>query len=225
MNIEIANRLVELRKKNGYSQEELAEKLGLSRQAVSKWERAESSPDTDNLICLAKLYDISLDDLLNTDQNIEEIRQEVIDKEESKKKYSHSCPKPEDEKRYKTFNYVEHIVVSSAFIIATIVYLLVSSFNPDQWGKLFIVFLIPIILGSIVSCIKKRRFRPFAYPILAVLVFLYVGLYFGIWHPTWIVFVSIPVFYIVFEPFDKLIANKRGEPEDPDDTDSDDEEK
>ena len=65
MNIETANRLYELRKKNGYSQEELAAKLGLSRQAVSKWERAEASPDTDNLVELAKLYGISLDELLD----------------------------------------------------------------------------------------------------------------------------------------------------------------
>ena len=64
MTIEIADRLVKLRKKYGYSQEELADKLGLSRQAVSKWERAEASPDTDNLICLAKLYGVSLDELL-----------------------------------------------------------------------------------------------------------------------------------------------------------------
>ena len=61
MNIEIANRLQTLRKEKGYSQEQLALELGISRQAVSKWERAESSPDTDNLICLAKLYNVSLD--------------------------------------------------------------------------------------------------------------------------------------------------------------------
>jgi len=81
MNIEIANRLVELRKKSGFSQEQLADKLGLSRQAVSKWERAEASPDTDNLICLAKLYGVSLDDLLNTDQPVEEIVQEIKEQE------------------------------------------------------------------------------------------------------------------------------------------------
>jgi len=68
MNIEIANRLVQMRKEKGYSQEALAEQLGISRQAVSKWERAESSPDTSNLITLAKLYQVSLDELLDTDQ-------------------------------------------------------------------------------------------------------------------------------------------------------------
>lgn len=64
MNIEIANRLQALRKQKNLSQEELAEKIGVTRQAVSKWERAEASPDTENLILLAKLYDISLDELL-----------------------------------------------------------------------------------------------------------------------------------------------------------------
>lgn len=64
MNLQIANRLLQLRKERGLSQEELADQLGISRQAVSKWERAEASPDTDNLICLAKLYNVSLDYLL-----------------------------------------------------------------------------------------------------------------------------------------------------------------
>ena len=79
MNIEIANRLVELRKKHNLSQEQLAEKLGLSRQAVSKWERAEASPDTSNLILLARLYNISLDELLDTDATSDELKQEVED--------------------------------------------------------------------------------------------------------------------------------------------------
>lgn len=64
MNIETANRLLQYRKQAGLSQEELAEKIGVSRQAVSKWERSEASPDTDNLVMLAELYGISLDDML-----------------------------------------------------------------------------------------------------------------------------------------------------------------
>jgi transcriptional regulator with XRE-family HTH domain len=72
MNVDIASRLVALRKKYGYSQESLAEQLGISRQAISKWERAEASPDTDNLITLANLYGLSLDDLLNTGKGLPE---------------------------------------------------------------------------------------------------------------------------------------------------------
>ena len=83
MTIEIADRLIKLRKKYGYSQEELADKLGLSRQAVSKWERAEASPDTDNLICLAKLYGVSLDELLATDEDVDTIVEEQVKKDET----------------------------------------------------------------------------------------------------------------------------------------------
>ncbi len=72
MNVEIAERLAARRKQAGLSQEALAEKLGVSRQAVSKWERSESSPDTDNLIALAKLYGVSLDELLYVDESIED---------------------------------------------------------------------------------------------------------------------------------------------------------
>ncbi|MGI6270681.1 MAG: helix-turn-helix domain-containing protein [Candidatus Howiella sp.] len=64
MNIETANRLYALRKKSGLSQEALAERIGVSRQAVSKWERAEASPDTDNLVLLAQVYGVSLDEML-----------------------------------------------------------------------------------------------------------------------------------------------------------------
>lgn len=64
MNLAMAQRLVDRRKAAGLSQEALAAQLGVSRQAVGKWERSESSPDTDNLIALAALYGVSLDELL-----------------------------------------------------------------------------------------------------------------------------------------------------------------
>ena len=241
MNIEIANRLVELRKKSGLSQEELADKLGLSRQAVSKWERAESSPDTDNLICLAKLYNVSLDDLLNTDQSVEEIREEVKDKKASedefdemlektienkikdkiKNKYANLSEK--DQKRAKTFDIVDGIITGALFLIATIVYIAVSCYHPEQWGKLWIVYLVPMVLSSILTCFKKRRITPFLYPVAATVVYLICGLYFNFWHPSWLVFVTIPVFYTIFGPIDKLIADHRHEPVDPEDEDDEDE--
>ena len=71
MNIETANRLLQYRKKMNLSQEELAARIGVSRQAVSKWERAEASPDTDNLILLADIYGVSLDELLKGEKETE----------------------------------------------------------------------------------------------------------------------------------------------------------
>lgn len=50
----------------------LAEQLGLSRQAVSKWGRAESAPDMGNLIALADLYEVTLDELLRVSPEVEE---------------------------------------------------------------------------------------------------------------------------------------------------------
>ena len=64
MDVQIASRLANRRREAGLSQEALAAKLGVSRQAVSKWERSEASPDTDNLIALAALYGVTLDKLL-----------------------------------------------------------------------------------------------------------------------------------------------------------------
>ena len=64
MNLEFANRLIALRKGCGLSQEELAQRIGVSRQAVSKWERGEASPDTYNLVELSKVFNVTLDELV-----------------------------------------------------------------------------------------------------------------------------------------------------------------
>ena len=60
----LGERIASLRKKAGLTQEELAEKLGISPQAVSKWENGTSDPSTSNLFALAKLYGISVEELL-----------------------------------------------------------------------------------------------------------------------------------------------------------------
>lgn len=70
----IADKIIENRKKNGWSQEELAEKLGVSRQSVSKWESAQSIPDMKKILLLSETFGVSTDYLLRDE--IEE-RQEM----------------------------------------------------------------------------------------------------------------------------------------------------
>lgn len=59
--------LVMLRKLNGYSQEHIAEKIGISRQAYAKWETGATIPDVDKAAILAKVYGVTVDGLLRTE--------------------------------------------------------------------------------------------------------------------------------------------------------------
>lgn len=61
----ISTNLQLLRKINKYTQEEVAEKINVSRQAVAKWENGDSLPDINNCIALAQLYDVTVDNLVN----------------------------------------------------------------------------------------------------------------------------------------------------------------
>ena len=60
----INENLLTLRKLHNYSQEQVAEKINVSRQAVAKWESGETTPDITNCAALAKLYDVTVDDLI-----------------------------------------------------------------------------------------------------------------------------------------------------------------
>ena len=62
--MEFNNKLYELRKQKGFSQEELAGRLNVSRQTVSKWEIGESTPDMEKLVAISDLFEISLDELV-----------------------------------------------------------------------------------------------------------------------------------------------------------------
>lgn len=192
MNIEIANRLAKLRKEKGLSQEELAEKLGLSRQAVSKWERAESSPDTDNLICLAKIYNISLDELLRTEEDIESIKESVKEKETEKK----------DVKISPSSIYVkdgdEEVNISFSGIYVK---------DGDE----------EVVIGNKPTELlseedkKKRKFKEkftSAYTLLVVIGYILLGSFLDLWHPAWILFITIPLVDSIFEAIFQKNAKK-----------------
>ena len=72
-----ADKLMDLRKKNGWSQEELAEKLNVSRQAVSKWESAQSVPDMNRIIQLSELFGVSTDYLLKDEMEQADVSRET----------------------------------------------------------------------------------------------------------------------------------------------------
>jgi len=235
MTIELANRLIELRKQHGYSQEELADKLNISRQAVSKWERADSSPDTDNLIELAKLYDMSLDELLGFKK--EEVKN---DKEEEKKKASkvhisskgihivdedgstvdlgpthiHIKDKSDDNDEDEDFEIptvktkTDTVAsVTSVVLVfgSTIAYILLGTLL-GLWSQAWILFLLVTFIPSLIKAIGKRNIRAFSYPTFIVFLYLLLCVWifdFNYFHPLWVMFLSIPIYYSMFSVFKK----------------------
>lgn len=234
MTIEIADRLIKLRKKHGYSQEELADKLGLSRQAVSKWERAEASPDTDNLICLAKLYNVSLDELLSTDDDVETIVKEQVkeEEEETKKdsivltddegskvvikdhqiKYFDSKGNEVKKKPKDKFMLVLDIIDCTLSSLMLILYILLGVFL-NMWANGWVFFFIPDIICSIIRAIRKKNANNVNMAFIALFTFFFVcmvapGLDAHLWHPMWTVLLAIPVYHSVVGAINKAIGKK-----------------
>lgn len=84
----LGEKLQNLRKENMLSQEKLAELVGVSRQAVSKWETGLSNPDTENLIKLGEIFNLSIDEFTGTvfvDNEVTDEMSEKINKENPKK--------------------------------------------------------------------------------------------------------------------------------------------
>ena len=242
MNIETAKRLLEYRKANGYSQEELAEKIGVSRQAISKWERSESSPDTDNLIALSKLYGITIDELLNgTDKPKRATLNEYFDNEstdeiktDNEKEETDSSFEPpvtetentnEGWKRFydKDNEHIKRAMSLSknphfhALLPLTIllVYLILGVAFPRFWAVGWIMFLFIPIIETALTALRTRNPARFAYPVLAAAIYLSGGMLFYIWHPTWIIFLTIPIYYLVCDSFRQAKRIKKDDYPDP----------
>lgn len=214
MNIEIANRLVQLRKQNGLSQEELAARIGISRQAVSKWERAEASPDTDNLILLARLYRVSLDDLLRTEEEIPAPEPEEanpdgelppVDQHEGAPESSAGPMPSAGESPAPGKPQVDigwgHIRVMDGDEQVDIGPGHIHVQDGDEQVHLGGGGVLVTKDGKTMEAWKwkKHRWLAFPYPVLVTIVFLLLGFLGGWWHPGWVVFLTIPVYYGVVD--------------------------
>lgn len=225
MNLKIAEKLQAHRKAHGYSQEELADLLNVSRQAVSKWERGEASPDTDNLIALAKIYNITIDQLINGESEVEVV---VEDKDEGKAQETvknegeaeiveviqeEDDDEDDDEKKLSAGQRATLAIVGgSASLILTMIYLIVG-FCFDLWHPTWILFMMIPVVASFADAIVKKDVKHFAYPVLVAAIYVLIGFLTGLWHPCWAIFLTIPVYYIIIDAVNKCKIDEKAEKE------------
>ncbi len=224
MTIETANRLYELRKKHNLSQEELAEKLGVSRQAVSKWERSEASPDTDNIIALAKIYGLSLDELIygekegldNKENTESENQQDEADSSAGEEKIFVNIKDRGDTVKIGSNGIVvEEKNGDTVHISFKGIKIDSSDFDDDDDddddendegarvyqsgdGKVNI---------KVNTNFPKPNTAAFwlsvPYPIICTILYLYLGFTFGTWGIHWVLFLTIPLYYSLIEAIRK----------------------
>ena len=243
MNIETANRLLQYRKKHNLSQEALAEKIGVSRQAVSKWERAEASPDTDNLILLVEIYGVSLDELLKgsdakkaADENVPQ--NDFEPQEDKEQKHDNSCSHNSnyeaETKRQKAdnvsfknglhidskggdqvhINWKDGIHVRDRYGAKVDVGW--KGIHVEDGGKDHVytdengdVYSDEDIIKKYGTNNKKSFWHKFPFPLITLIAFIIWGtssVAFG-WSLSWIVFLTIPLYYTIVDAIYKRKAS------------------
>ena len=189
MSLQLGTKLADLRKRNGFSQEVLAEKMGVSRQAVSKWERGESTPDTDTLIELSNLYSVSLDVLVGN-------KQEDTTPPPEKEQKTKTEPIEKGEALYpglsaKLLKFPVPLVVVALYILC--------GFAFKLWHPMWLLFLlIPAYYHFAIGMrAKTKKGLLFAIPVFeaALILFLILGLALNLWSIAWILFVVAICYY------------------------------
>lgn len=196
MNLLTANRLQQLRKMNGYSQEVLAEKLGISRQSVSKWERAESAPEIDNLIALSKIYGMTVDEILDTGSDRVIIKNTDKRERDIKGKLKSLLSKAND---FGIYPKAAKAMFIFPFPLIVVILYVALSMILHIWHPFWIVFLtIPIYYRFAIACKANGRkafmlLQPV--PELVVTAFLLLGFFTGAWGYASLLFIVIPLYY------------------------------
>lgn len=145
-----SEKLQELRKSKGLSQEALAQKLDVSRQAVSKWETGEGYPEMDKLLLLSDLFQVSLDYLLKNEENQVNTQQE---------KYFMSSSQIQEFMVFKNA-FAYHIAIAVMVIILSVnLPILFESMNRDSLGAVLMLVVIALaVTVLIVTGISSEKY-------------------------------------------------------------------
>ena len=226
----LPNNLYELRRAANLSQEEFAERLGVSRQAVSKWERGEAYPDTENLIAISDIFGISIDELLRAD-NIAASQSSDTDKSstdsESDNGYFRASVNDtvkvnlnggitinDDDGEVKVVLGEDGIVVnagdSSKVKFGKHGIRIMSKDNDDDDYEDYESN--GIYVGKQINTDTKDEdskssrlaiFYKLPYPVIVTVAFLFIGLSFGGWYWAWTLFITIPIYYSLLDSIRK----------------------
>lgn len=209
MNQNLGQHIKLLRKEFGISQEDLAQEVGVSRQAISKWECDEAVPELNNLSLLATRFNVTVDELINGDGGSGTTKVPLIKLELKVKAQKYVVTS--------IILYVVMLVLISVIplpeaIIAlffgatsiVIVGLLVkASQNMQQYRVANNIKEDKDQINSIKAYNKRRRSLVSAVFLTTLTIYLYLGVTGGFWSPTWLIFMIIPIAHLLFNAFVK----------------------
>ena len=219
----LGERLFELRKAKNLTQDEVAEKLNVTRQTVSKWETNQSTPDFDKIIPLCELYEISTDELLKGEKQEKSEENNYTNEEKKNKNNYENMTKNEIKQKS------AEVVCSSILIfIIAIAYagigVSVMMWNPVVVGCTFLIIIgfgVTRIVKHFMSIPKFEKTKEeekqdkIAKQINDIIAGIGIAIYFIVsfstmaWHITWVIFIIIGM----VEEIVKLIFMLKGDEE------------
>ena len=122
--MELAEQIAALRKKHGFSQEELGEKLGVSRQAVSKWESGQAVPELEKLKELCRIFGVSLNELLQLEENGQVREEENLLSQQAEKNIAEQPRSTADKRKKQDHKLFVLTIAGFALVLAVTVFCL-----------------------------------------------------------------------------------------------------
>lgn len=223
--------LYTLRKEKNMTQAELAERLGVTNKAVSKWETGEAMPDTNLLLPIARIFDVSVDELLNGKrfENTSKVEEEQNKSEENEIKFDagkHLFTRGKDDEEDKTLlDIICGAVCAFLSLSGIVAYLCIGAFT-GLWTPYWVITAIGALSCGIVGIVfdffnkekrEKKRTRgenPFVGGIcgivmlVCIITYISLGAFLNLWHPYWIIVVVGVLVCGVLGPLGKIVTKK-----------------